>query len=441
MSEPATEPGSEPDARTVRYFAYGNNMSPEVLAHDVPDSKLLGPARLDGYRLAFTRRSRTWSAGAADVVAADGMCAWGALYELSSDVLDSTLDKKEGADWAYRRERVRVVCGGREFDAYAYVVVEKQGAELPPSPAYLESIVSGARACGIKESYVLFLQSLAGEPDDAFRRGLIVRPTETRVESKGMGLVKLAPAVAARERLRHLVVVRAGRNACVGKLIVDEGVQEGSIQVDQNIRHALGMYGYEMYGTTVSVHSVLGRGRRLGLPLVNPRSLFLRLHRPRWMDSEKGVAVVHPSNMRLLGLSEGEYAAVSYAVPNGDGRYRIASASFRVFGGAADEQERDGKTLPYPQSDEIYLDADARAALGVPSDQIGVPVAVTPDLRKLFLSRLLFYGATVFLAVVALLPVAQELLRDSIAILVTAALSLALTAVFALFDLRGRVRY
>ena len=95
---------------------------------------------------------------------------------------------------------------------------------------------------------------------------------------------------------------------------------------------------------------------------------------------------------------------------------------------------------------ELYLDLDGRTKLGVPREAIGVPVIVSPDLGRLFTSRLLYYGATVFLAVVALWPVVQEGVQtlggtDAVALALTAIVSIGLTSVFALFDLRGRVRY
>jgi hypothetical protein len=82
----------------------------------------------------------------------------------------------------------------------------------------------------------------------------------------------------------------------------------------------------------------------------------------------------------------------------------------------------------------------------VPSELVNVPVMVGPDLSRLFSSRLLFYGATVFLAGAALWPLVDQAasqldLSKWIALLITVMLSFGLTAVFALFDIRGRVRY
>jgi hypothetical protein len=126
--------------------------------------------------------------------------------------------------------------------------------------------------------------------------------------------------------------------------------------------------------------------------------------------------------------------------------FRIQSGSFRVFSGSASEQPRGGQTIPYPQIDELYLDADGRAEIGVPKDVVDVPVMVGPDLGKLFSSRLIFYGATVFLAGAALWPLVEQVsklagLGRSAAVVVTVLLSLGLTAIFALFDIRARVRY
>src|SRR4029077_5202970 len=48
------------------YFAYGDRMNAEKMAGSIPGARLVGPGRLDGYRLAFNGNSRTWGGGAAN---------------------------------------------------------------------------------------------------------------------------------------------------------------------------------------------------------------------------------------------------------------------------------------------------------------------------------------------------------------------------------------
>jgi gamma-glutamylcyclotransferase (GGCT)/AIG2-like uncharacterized protein YtfP len=429
----------------TKYFAYGSNMTLSEPPPPRGTARVVGKAKLSDHRLAFTRDSCTWKAGAADVIPAEGMSVWGVLYEVDDDCL-TWLDEKEGAGTAYDRAFVEVTADGQAHQAVTYLVRSKNLPELAPSPKYLEKLVEGADASGLDKHYLAFLEALRGEPADAFRKGFLVRGTGSREEAQGMGLLKVAPAVASRLRLRRLAAVRHRDRVSFAKVTQLDSLDDQTVELDQNIRQALGILGYESYGATVSLHGIAERRLRLVRPLVRPRSLYLRLQRPRWMDSEKSICVLNENNIRTLGLDEGEYVKVYFAIERGDGRYGIRSASFRVFSGAAEHQEREEGELDYPLVDELYLDRDGRTALGVADGVVGVPVVASPDLGRLFTSRLLYYGATVFLAVVALWPVVQETMRilhrgEGAALAVTALLSLGLTAVFALFDIRGRVRY
>jgi hypothetical protein len=64
------------------FFAYGARMNPTTMRDATPGAVLIGPARLDGYRLAFNVPSRSWGGGAANAVPALGGHLWGILWEL-----------------------------------------------------------------------------------------------------------------------------------------------------------------------------------------------------------------------------------------------------------------------------------------------------------------------------------------------------------------------
>lgn len=49
---------------------------------DTPGATAIGPARLDGYRLAFNVPSRSWGGGAANAVPAIDGHLWGVLWEI-----------------------------------------------------------------------------------------------------------------------------------------------------------------------------------------------------------------------------------------------------------------------------------------------------------------------------------------------------------------------
>src|SRR4051794_32493781 len=132
------------------YFAYGSNMA----RGGMPEGRLVGPARLDGYRLALTRRSIRWQAGVLDIVAGPGEAVWGALFEVDDGDLER-LDAKEGAGVAYRRIEVELE-GGKS--AIAYEVIDKEPKDVPPAPEYAALVLAGARECGLPGDWVSQLE-------------------------------------------------------------------------------------------------------------------------------------------------------------------------------------------------------------------------------------------------------------------------------------------
>jgi gamma-glutamylcyclotransferase len=139
------------------YFAYGSNMARGAM----PEARLMRPARLEGYRLALTRRSIRWQAGVLDIVAAPGESVWGALFELDGADLER-LDAKEGAGFAYRRIEVDLEDGLR---AIAYEVIDKEPVEVPPAPEYSALVLDGARECGLPDDWVGELERWLAAPD------------------------------------------------------------------------------------------------------------------------------------------------------------------------------------------------------------------------------------------------------------------------------------
>ena len=145
----------------ICYFAYGSNMAPNVMARLCPEHRFLGIARLDDYRIAFTRRSVRTGTGVADIVAEPGSTVWGVLYEIrEGDV--AILDRKEGHGWAYVREpfTVRLESGG-EQQAVAYTVRNKESSPVRPSRAYLSDVVNAARERALPPSYIRHLEAMA----------------------------------------------------------------------------------------------------------------------------------------------------------------------------------------------------------------------------------------------------------------------------------------
>ncbi|HTA15835.1 MAG TPA: gamma-glutamylcyclotransferase family protein [Solirubrobacteraceae bacterium] len=143
------------------YFAYGSNMDERGMRLQCPSSCCLGPAHLDGHRLAFTRRSVISGTGVADVVPALHRRVWGLLYELSDGDLD-TLDRKEGRGWAYTRvqKRITLIADGSRHDAILYTVLAKEQSEVPPSSEYLDRLIAAAAHNAFPQDYVAMLEAI-----------------------------------------------------------------------------------------------------------------------------------------------------------------------------------------------------------------------------------------------------------------------------------------
>ena len=139
------------------YFAYGSNMAARIMKQWCSRFVVLGPARLDDYRLAFTRPSQRWGGGAADVLPARGDSVWGVLYEIDTAV-QIVLDEKEGLGIAYQHlDCIAWWEGEHQYPALTYTVIDKADPELHPSPAYKQTLLEGALENGLPADYLAFL--------------------------------------------------------------------------------------------------------------------------------------------------------------------------------------------------------------------------------------------------------------------------------------------
>jgi hypothetical protein len=164
------------------YFAYGSNMNVAEMKAHCKKHKLLGVARLDAWRLAFTFNSSTRNGGVADIVEvgskwdteaidAAGLVrvggkpllspVWGVLWEID-DRDRAALDKKEGYSAKnspeqniYKPVNVTVLLTGkltRRIACFAYTVVGK-GPHVPPHPEYMRIMMEGAFAASLPSIY------------------------------------------------------------------------------------------------------------------------------------------------------------------------------------------------------------------------------------------------------------------------------------------------
>ncbi len=143
------------------YFAYGSNMDPEQMQSRCPGHRVLGAAKLLHYTLAFTRWSRAWNSGTADILPEQNRYVLGALYALTPDDL-KRMDKIADYPNSYIRQDVTVQHGTVALPAMTYVAV-RMGVFLP-SKSYLERMIHGAKRLGFDPAYLADLQAIRTHP-------------------------------------------------------------------------------------------------------------------------------------------------------------------------------------------------------------------------------------------------------------------------------------
>ncbi|CAK0743674.1 gamma-glutamylcyclotransferase [Gammaproteobacteria bacterium] len=137
------------------YFAYGSNLScrqMEKRTGSIGETRL---ARLDGYRIAFNKRSCDGT-GKANIVPDSSGVVFGVIYWCSDEAL-SQLDDYEGVESGhYRQNLVRVKSDlGDDIEAITYIAGSSFIDDtLKPSASYLQTILQGAQHHGLPKDYI-----------------------------------------------------------------------------------------------------------------------------------------------------------------------------------------------------------------------------------------------------------------------------------------------
>jgi hypothetical protein len=156
---------------------------------------------------------------------------------------------------------------------------------------------------------------------------------------------------------------------------------------------------------------------------------------------EKQIYVLHERNCRLLGVEEGDYLKIQVVTKKADNHLQLSTITRRVFSG----ESKVFGDKEYPSPNEFYLDLDGRLELGL-VEEIGIPALVSANIGKLFTSRILYYGVTLFLSFLALMPILEEFshlfgIPNLWAVILSIVVALLFTILLTLFDLRKKVQY
>jgi hypothetical protein len=159
-----TKIGSEIMEKMPRqYFAYGSNMNLAQMKQKCLRPKILGIARLPGYKVEFYGYSAIWDGAQETVIPDLESEVWGVLYELSfsdSEQLDVYEDARFDGAGTYFNYPVEVVDSYQTMiDALIYKKNILLEAQLP-STEYLNFIVQGATEQGLPGTYIRLLQNM-----------------------------------------------------------------------------------------------------------------------------------------------------------------------------------------------------------------------------------------------------------------------------------------
>ena len=149
------------------YFAYGEDLNPARLGERAPGHRSLGVARLPGHKLVFPRFAREWRGATASVAPSPNDAVFGALYDLPPDDVPVMHHHKgydpEGPpelnEHVFREVAVRRLGTSEMVSAWTYIAVP-DNTTAPPSAAYVNAIIDGARYHGLPRAYLLVLQGI-----------------------------------------------------------------------------------------------------------------------------------------------------------------------------------------------------------------------------------------------------------------------------------------
>ena len=149
------------------YFAYGSNINLDQMAFRCPDSDVIGPATLDGYKLVFRY------SGVATIEEAAGGKVEGLLWRITEDD-EYELDQYEGYPRLYEKETITVTDrNGIDYEVMAYVMTDAY-VRYPaiPSRYYYNAILEGYRENGLHpRSLELALREAYAEVKEIPRKG------------------------------------------------------------------------------------------------------------------------------------------------------------------------------------------------------------------------------------------------------------------------------
>jgi hypothetical protein len=152
------------------WFVYGSSLDPESFegwarehGYAAPSFAGARPARLPGFRLAFDVLSRFWGGATASLAESPGDFVEGLAVPMPGASRGLVAHKEGAISGLYEPLEVELAGpAGERIAAVAFRAAPSRRlpSDAPPSPAFLDVVVRGARARGLSAGWVAALEAL-----------------------------------------------------------------------------------------------------------------------------------------------------------------------------------------------------------------------------------------------------------------------------------------
>ena len=156
--------GKNPDDdNIIYYFGYGSNLDETYFKQWTPSAKRVTLAKLPNYEIQFRKYSTDLEGGISSIVPKPGGMIQGVVYTIDKKEMDA-LDILEDVPLGiYNRETFKVIAtDGTWYNADLYYVANPKGP-YTPSVKYLGYMIKGAKAQGINQPWIDYLEVLRDE--------------------------------------------------------------------------------------------------------------------------------------------------------------------------------------------------------------------------------------------------------------------------------------
>lgn len=152
------------------YFAYGSNMLTKRLQARVPSSSKVINASLNGYSIAFHKRSTDGSAKC-NILSKNKSVVCGIVFNIEKTE-KPVLDRAEGLGTGYMQERVTVKNkNGQIMNPFTYIASENYiDDSLNPYKWYKTLVLEGAIEHGLPSNYIKKIQQVKAVSDPDRKR-------------------------------------------------------------------------------------------------------------------------------------------------------------------------------------------------------------------------------------------------------------------------------